>query len=222
MEQNLKIFKSLFKGREDAFAIRWEENGKGRYTPAYQLNWDEFRLYKAKGGTLKDFKNKKYAPLTDERIINHLAGKEIIGIYPPLPDNSSWFIAADFDQSTSKTKRWIDECQAFILECEKYNLPVYLERSRSGIGGHVWMFFEEPYPAYKSRKIFIHLLKSSGVMSEADTNSNFDNSSSSSCNALLPIFLTINFIIRSFIHFLNSSPDWPWPPLYFGSSLSAA
>jgi hypothetical protein len=174
MEQNLKIFKSLFKGREDVFAIRWEKNGKSSYIPAYTLNWDEFKLHKAKGGTLKDFQNKEYAPLTDERLINHLAGKEVVGSYPLLLDNSSWFIAADFDQSTSKTKRWIDECKAFILECEKYNLNVYLERSRSGMGGHVWMFFEEPYPAYKSRKLFIHLLKSSGVISVADTNSNFD------------------------------------------------
>lgn len=166
MAQNLKILKSLFKGREDVFAIRWERDGKSGYIPAYILDWDQFKIHKTKGGTLKDFKNKEYAPLTDQRMLNHLSGKEIVGVYPLLQDNTSWFIAADFDQSTAKTKSWIDECRTFMLECEKYNLPVYLERSRSGTGGHVWMFFEEPYPAFKSRQLFIQLLKSSGIISE--------------------------------------------------------
>ncbi len=174
MAQTLEIFKSLFKGREDVFAIRWERDGKSGYMPAHILDWDQYKLHKAKGGTLKDFKNKEYAPLTDQRIQNHLDGKEIIGVYPLLQDNTSWFIAADFDQSTAKSKPWIDECRAFMLECEKYNLPVYLERSRSGTGGHVWMFFEEPYPAFKSRQLFIHWLKSSSVISKVDKTSNFD------------------------------------------------
>lgn len=174
MEQNLKIFKSLFKGREDVFAIRWERDGKCGYMPAYILDWDQFKMHKTKGGTLKDFKNKEYAPLTDQRMLNHLSGKEIVGVYPLLQDNTSWFIAADFDQSTAKTKSWIDECRTFMLECEKYNLPVYLERSRSGTGGHIWMFFGEAYPAFKSRQLFIQLLKSSGIISEVEKNSNFD------------------------------------------------
>jgi len=91
-----------------------------------------------------------------------------------LPNNTSWFIAADFDQSSSKNKNWIDDCRFFIAQCEKFQLPVYLERSRSGTGGHVWMFFEKPYPAYKSRKIFLHLLHSSSITSEPDEDSNFD------------------------------------------------
>ncbi|MEJ7736981.1 MAG: hypothetical protein WKF97_06105 [Chitinophagaceae bacterium] len=174
MASNLEIFNSLFKGRSDVFATRWERNGKSGYMPAYILDWDQYKLHKAKGGTLKDFTNKQYAPLTEKRILNHLEGKEILGIYPLLQDNTSWFIAADFDQSIAKSKLWMDECRAFILECEKHDLPVYLERSRSGTGGHVWMFFEEPYPAYKSRFLFIHLLKSCGIISEGDKTSNFD------------------------------------------------
>ena len=174
MEQPLEIFKSLFKGREDVFAIRWQRDSKSGYMPAYILNWDDFKMYQAKGGTLKDFKNKKYAQLTNQRVINHLSGKEVIGMYPLLQNNTSWFIAADFDQSTAKTKPWVDECRAFILECEKHRLPVYLERSRSGEGGHVWMFFEDPYPAFKSRRLFAHLLNTSGVLSHIDKDSNFD------------------------------------------------
>jgi hypothetical protein len=65
MKQNLGLFKSLFKGRENVFAIRWERDGKSGYMPACILDWDQFKMHKTKGGTLKDFKNKEYAPLTD-------------------------------------------------------------------------------------------------------------------------------------------------------------
>jgi hypothetical protein len=106
--------------------------------------------------------------------LNHLSGREVIGLYPLLPDNSSWFIAADFDESESGKINWQDEVKKFIDACEKYNLPVYLERSRSGRGGHVWMFFENSYPAFKSRKIMLHILESTGIISPFDKNSNYD------------------------------------------------
>lgn len=101
---NIQIFLSLFKGREDVFAIRWEKDGKSGYMPVYDLNWNEFSKHKARGGTLKDFADKRFSNLTEERIVNHLAGKEVIGLYPLLPDNTSWFIVADFDESLSSKK----------------------------------------------------------------------------------------------------------------------
>lgn len=170
METKLQIFKSVFRGRDDAFAIRWEKDSKAGYTPAYDLDWNAFKIHKEKGGTLKDFPNKKHAPLTDSRLINHLSGKEVIGLYPLLQDNTSWFIAADFDEAASKS--WLTECREFIAECEKNNLPVYLERSRSGAGGHVWLFFQDTYPANKSRQIFKHLLAACGVI--VNKTSSFD------------------------------------------------
>jgi superfamily II DNA or RNA helicase len=165
---------SLFRGRQDVFAIRWESDGRSGYMPAYDLNWDEYATYKAKGGTLKYFPNKSYSRLTEQRLLNHLSGKEVIGLYPLLPDNSSWFIAADFDESESGKIRWQDEVKIFIDACERYKLPVYLERSRSGQGGHVWMFFENSYPAFKSRQIILHILESSGIISPFDKNSTYD------------------------------------------------
>lgn len=170
----MNIFFSLFRGREDVFAIRWEKDGKSGYIPAYDLNWDEFRIHKANGGTLKDFQHKKYSPLTKQRISNHFEGREVVGIYPLLADNTSWFIAADFDESLSSKKTWIEECRIFLKECEDCIIPAYIERSRSGKGGHVWIFFDKPYPAHKSRKIILHLLEQSGIISPFDKNSNYD------------------------------------------------
>jgi hypothetical protein len=65
-----------------------------------------------------------------------LEGQQLIGIYPLLSNNTSHFVAADFDGND-----WLAEAQKFIKACEVAGLPVYLERSRSGNGGHVWLFF---------------------------------------------------------------------------------
>jgi superfamily II DNA or RNA helicase len=173
-EESLHVFMSLFRARQDVFAIRWEKDSRNGYMPAYDLNWEEFAIHKANGGTLRDFANKSYSRLTEQRFLNHLSGKEVIGLYPLLSDNTSWFIAADFDESQSGKISWQDEVKIFINACEKYKLPVYLERSRSGQGGHVWMFFENSYPAFKSRKIMLHILEASGIISPFDKNSNYD------------------------------------------------
>lgn len=170
----LQLFMSLFKGREDVFAIRWEKEGKSGYMPSYDMNWDEYSRHKARGGTFKDFPNKKYSKLTTTRILNHLTGKETIGLYPLLTDNSSCFIVADFDESLSTKRSWIDECGLFLKKCEEYNIPAYLERSRSGSGGHVWSFFDQKYPAVKSRKIILYLLEESGIISLFDKNTTYD------------------------------------------------
>jgi superfamily II DNA or RNA helicase len=172
--EQIILFKNLFKGREDVFAVRWEKDNKSGYMPAYDFDWNEFNAFRAQGGRLKNFPNKKYSKLVDGRIINHLNGKEVIGIYPLLDDNTSNFIVADFDENLSGKRTWIDECQIFMQTCVKYDLPVYLERSRSGKGGHVWMFFEKNYPAIKIRKLFLHILEECNIISPFDKNSNYD------------------------------------------------
>jgi superfamily II DNA or RNA helicase len=172
--EQVGIFLSLFRGREDVFAVRWEKDSKAGYIPAYDLNWDEFAKHKLRGGALKDFPHKQFSKLSQQRIIYHLAGKEVIGLYPLLADNSSWFIVADFDESLTSKRSWIEECRAFIEMCNQYQFPAYLERSRSGKGGHVWIFFDSNYPAYKSRKIILHILEFAGIISPFDKNSNYD------------------------------------------------
>lgn len=165
----IDLYKTLFHGREDIFARRWEKNGKSTYFPSYDFDPYQFRLHKMKGGTLQTFQDKTLSPLTDDQIMLHLNGEQFIGIYPLLKDNTSWFIAADFDKAN-----WIEECRSFLIFCHDQGLPAYLERSRSGKGGHVWLFFDRPCPAAKSRKIIISMLERIGLFSTFDKNSSFD------------------------------------------------
>lgn len=88
-------------------------------------------------------------PLTDEVIRDHLQKENppaTIGIYPLLLDETCWFLAIDFDKAT-----WQKDAKAFLEACQELAVPASLERSRSGNGGHVWIFFEEPVPAKTAR-----------------------------------------------------------------------
>jgi superfamily II DNA or RNA helicase len=168
-QSNVDIFKSLFKGREDVFAVRWEKGNKSGYMPAYFYDPYHLRAHKMNGGTFQNYNEKSHLKLTDEQIQKHLNGLQQIGVYPLLEENSSWFLAADFDKAN-----WQDEAIAFLNACKEKQIPAYLERSRSGNGGHVWVFFDKPYPAIKSRKIFISILEDSGAFSMFDKSSSFD------------------------------------------------
>jgi superfamily II DNA or RNA helicase len=169
IDRTLVLFRSLFRGREDVFALHWEKGPKSGYMPAYLNDPYQYRAHKMKGGTFQTYTAKTYLPLTDEQVSKHLRGEQLIGIYPLLLDNKSWFIAADFDKNN-----WIDDTRKFLAYCKTKNIPAYLERSRSGKGGHVWIFFSHPYPAIKSRKVILALLTASGAVSSFDKNSSFD------------------------------------------------
>jgi len=166
---HVDLFMSIFRGRTDVYARRWEKGDQSGYSPAYAFDWQEFREHKRLGGTLKDFKNKKLIPLTKEVITKHLLGELTIGIYPILAGDTSCFLVADFDGIS-----WLDDGHAYQHECEQVGLSTHLERSRSGMGGHVWLFFEAPYPCYKSRQIALELIRRAFKLSEFDKEVSFD------------------------------------------------
>ncbi len=168
-QQRIDLFRSLFQGRNDVFAVRWEKGNKSGYMPSYKFDPYHYRLHKAKGGTLSNYPDKTYQVLTDDQMRKHLQGEQFLGIYPLMPDNSSFFIASDFDGET-----WLAECQKFINACRELDIPAYLERSRSGNGGHVWIFFAEAYAAFKSRRIVTSILETTGAFSIFDKASSFD------------------------------------------------
>ncbi|QIY85186.1 DEAD/DEAH box helicase family protein [Chryseobacterium sp. NEB161] len=137
--------------------------------PAYHYDPYQYRIHKMNGGTFANYPHKNYLPLTDNEIQKHLNGVQQIGVYPLLQDNTSWFLVADFDK-----QNWTVEAINFLNACKEKSIPAYLERSRSGNGGHVWVFFDRAYPAIRSRKIFISILEQSGAFSMFDKSSSFD------------------------------------------------
>lgn len=147
--KRIALFRSLFRGREDVYACRWESpDGRSGYSPASRKDWKAINRSRPEDRKKVDLKTRKYFPLTDSVIENHLLGKETIGVYPLLSDETCWFLAVDFDKKT-----WQEDSTAFMDTCREMQVPAALERSRSGRGGHVWIFFERAVPAITARKL---------------------------------------------------------------------
>ena len=157
-DEKIKLFRSLFKGREDVFPRRFENSrtGKSGYAPVCRNEWRPGLCQKPKI-SCQECNFRAFAAVNDEIIRNHLMGKDpqehtaknyTIGVYPLLADETCWFLAVDFDKST-----WAEDARSFVETCASFQVPAYLERSRSGNGGHVWIFFEMPIFAGLARKL---------------------------------------------------------------------
>lgn len=148
-EEKIAIFRSFFRGREDIHALRWEsaKNGRSGYSPACGNEWDKTHCRKPQI-KCSECPNSKFLPYDDKAIFDHLSGKQMMGVYPMLQDETCWFLAIDFDKG-----KWKEHASVFLKTCDLWKIPAVLERSQSGNGGHVWIFFEETIPAYLARKL---------------------------------------------------------------------
>jgi hypothetical protein len=150
IEQRITLFRSFFRGRDDVYARRWQsaDGARSGYVPASLKDWNAINRSQPEDRRKVDQATRTLLPLTDAVIESHLSGRETIGIYPLLPDETCHVLAVDFDKQT-----WADDARAYLATCRELSVPAALERSRSGNGGHVWIFFDHALPAATVRKL---------------------------------------------------------------------
>ena len=155
-DAKLALLASLFGARSDVYATRWDNTstGKSGWSPATRGGWSRHRS------------RQDYLPLTGDVFRAHLEGRETVGIYPLLAATPApcWRATSTREPGCS-TLAYLDACQA-------NGIPAALERSRSGNGGHVWVFFDRPVAATDARSLGAALLRQAmSTRAELDLNS---------------------------------------------------
>jgi hypothetical protein len=168
--RKIQLFKELFKGREDVYALRFEtKKGKKGYSPVcanrFKKDYCNYKCFECP--------NPKHPPLTDGMIKLHLEGEKVVGVYPLLSDETSYFIAADFDDHIGGHDP-LKDVKEFYEVCKVNGIDCYIERSRSGKGFHGWVFFEDKIAACKSRMVMFALLQEAQAVDEATELKSFD------------------------------------------------
>lgn len=165
----------MFWGRQDVYAKRSvnKETGKAAYYPQCNNFWTSVCHKKIKDGiNCKDCKNRSYKKITKYDILNHLQGNaynssDVIGVYPLLNNGTCRFMVFDFDNHDKGAEEkdfandddtWIEEVEAMRKICVMNGIDPLVERSRSGRGAHVWIFFDKPIAASLVRKFGFALL----------------------------------------------------------------
>lgn len=168
-------FFSMFWGRQDVYAKRSvnKETGKAAYYPQCNNFWTNVCHKKIKDGiNCKDCKNRSYKTITKKDILNHLQGNaynasDVIGVYPLLSNGTCRFMVFDFDNHDKDAEEkdfansddtWVEEVESMREICVLNGIEPLVERSRSGRGAHVWIFFDKPIAASFVRKFGFALL----------------------------------------------------------------
>ena len=185
-QEKINLFKSLFVGRQDVFALRWQnsKSGKSGYSPVCANKWLSGKC-DMKKYSCSTCPFKLPVRLDDKYFYNHLAGKDelardVIGLYPLLPENLCLFLAIDFDAHAPKAQTtitsthandqksynhkenealWKSDILAVHKTSSELNIPSYMKISRSGNGGHLWFFFEDNISARLARNFGSAILK---------------------------------------------------------------
>lgn len=170
-QKHAQYFYSFFKGRKDVYSKRaGKTNPKTGKTGYYTQCWNYWKpgicpKYEKKKIKCADCPEQHYKELTGKVIMQHLTGaredcSDVIGVYPMLPDETCNFLVFDFDNHDDTTngddyantdELWREEVNALREICRIYGVDILTERSRSGKGAHIWMFFQEPVPARTAR-----------------------------------------------------------------------
>jgi hypothetical protein len=145
-DEKVAFFAGLFGARTDIYALRWENarTGASGWLPAVRGGW-------RKGVRHAE---RDYLPLTPEVVTAHLSGEVHLGLYPLLDGDRCWWLAADFDGQAAML-----DALAYLKAARAVGVPAALEVSRSGVGAHVWVFFNEPVPAALARRLGSGLLR---------------------------------------------------------------
>ena len=170
-EEMARHFFSMFWGREDVFAKRGKNGG---YFPQCDNRWNDKLCPKQRGVKMfcDECEHTKWTKLDVKKIIAHLLGykedgSDVIGVYPLLPNGTCRFIVFDFDNHEKGAEatdfantdtEWHKEVDALRKMCEINGIKPLIERSRSGKGAHVWIFFKKAIPASVARNFGFLLL----------------------------------------------------------------
>ena len=160
-QEKVVFFRRLFLGREDVFARRFDnaKTGKKGYSPVCENQWKAGICQLAKGVKCSACEHRQFVPYSDEVVRWHLRGVDAqrkpfeIGVYPMLPDETARFAAIDFDKSS-----WRRDALLVTRQFRDLDIPVALEKSRSGKGAHIWLFLSEPQPVRAIRELLTFIL----------------------------------------------------------------
>lgn len=151
--EKISLFISLFKGRDDVYAKRWQsKDGRSGYAPVCLNEWKSGLCRKPRGKCF-DCPRKSYDVLDEKIIEAHLRGDIVAGLYPMCQDDTCHILAVDFDDDG-----WQKDISTLREVCSTFDVPVAIERSRSGSGAHAWFFFEDRITAHLARKFGASLL----------------------------------------------------------------
>lgn len=170
------LFYSRFWGRQDVYARRGEKKGTGEagyYTQCHNRWEDVCPKTRHEKMNCKDCPHQSYKQLTVKDVLAHLQGKsyngsDVIGIYPLLKNGTCRFLVFDFDNHEKGMEKkdfantdetWMEEVDAMRRICILNGIDPLVERSRSGRGAHVWIFFDKPIPAALARRFGFTLLE---------------------------------------------------------------
>ena len=152
-KQKVRIFRNLFRGRTDIFANRWQnQQGRSGYSIACNNEWVQGVCHKPRI-KCQDCNHRQFTELNDEIVYHHLAGQQVVGLYPLMHDNTCCFLAVDFDKG-----QWKEEVKAMSQACASFEIPHAIEISRSGNGAHLWIFFKDKVAAKEARLLGFGLL----------------------------------------------------------------